>query len=771
MPSESQAPSRPSESRRDRQTLLFAWILALLISGGAALALYLNPEWRTSEFGEIVEEVDEEGLIQRKVKVDRPEPDEEQVREIARNQERKKREELKREAKKIVEVLRETEEIKERRKIELASKTADDEAFRLALEIEKLASRLHRSVRADPIMGEYETPLGGSKRVLEIATRLADKAREDSDGVLSPEEAGAQIEISEELVRISALLVETFERGRSELKARESDRRAQGRIERELRDEIDLSSDLLSKAEDYLDFIRDLLESRVAPEEEDGEELQALPELPSEQLAEIGEDLLAGLSEDRREKLEAFAAQEEAAAELDSELAEAAGDFFEQEELAALTESALAATDEASVDPDALSEEQMAALGREALDAYQDRAALEERLGRYADEALDQMPTNELYETIQDLGEQVNRNFTEARAAELAAAQSQSFEEAMEDLYQPEMPKAPDLSAALAPEAPRPTDAESFKSFNEALEQATRAASDIARTARSRASQLSGLESSQSGQLSGRQLSQMLRARSTLQAAMGTMASTADQPRGAMSDMTGLMAQAYQLSGGQSGPNPLGEGAVDAILNRAMFEGSMGASAKRQSQVLKDISTGEIVAQALPGRKFTEQSARKGWLFIDTWYVIGPWDRPRNAETSFQDKKFPPETLVDLDAEYSGKKHPRTGLPLDLKWRFVQSNNLRINPPDEITDSTYYAYTEVHSDRTREVLLAIGTDDYAKVWINDLPVWEEKGLSSWELDQGFRKILLKKGYNDILLRLESGPGVAYFSLMLCPVDI
>lgn len=69
-----------------------------------------------------------------------------------------------------------------------------------------------------------------------------------------------------------------------------------------------------------------------------------------------------------------------------------------------------------------------------------------------------------------------------------------------------------------------------------------------------------------------------------------------------------------------------------------------------------------------------------------------------------------------------------------MKWRFVQSNRIRINPPDETTNSGYYAYTEIYSDRAR-------------------------------------KVLLKEGYNKVLVRLESGPGVAYFSLVLCPVDL
>ena len=763
MPNKDQSRAPRAEPNR---VLFFAWVIALVLSGGVALALHLNPDWRRSEFAMLVEEVDEEGVVKKKVKVERPEPNEEQVREIARNQERKKRDELKRKVKKMVEILRETDEVKEERKKELTNRTADDEAFRLAIEIEVLASQLRRSVQADPVMSKYEVPQKGSARTLEIATRLADQARVDEDGVLSPDEAAGQIEVTEELVSITEKLVEAFQRGRTNLMKGAADKRGERKIRRELQDEMRLSGELSDKAEDYLAFIRALMEARMLADQE------ALPEMMPEQWAELGRKMLEQLTEEQRAELEAELAEAEGVQPEEqewaqSDLAEAASDHLAGEELAALAQSAMADETDLPFDPSALSEEQLGETAQQALESYGQQAAFEEMLAQYNDEALDQMTAHDLYETAQELGETINENFTEARAAELAAVQGQSFEEALNDLYQPAMPEAPDLSEAIGPQAPLPMTSEQFEAYNAALEQAARAASNIAKTAESRAAQLTG-RTQEGGELSGQQLSQQLRAQAALQTAMSAMASTQGQPQGAMTDMTAVMAQSYGLGDG----NLFGDqGRMNPLLNRGSYEGSMGINRPQAGGILKDINTRQIIAESLPGRKFTDDSARKGWVYIDTWYVIGPWKKPNNASTSFDDKKFPPETLVDFDAEYPGQAHPLTKEPLSLKWRFVQSNRIRINPPDETTNSTYYAYTEVYSDRPREVLLAVGTDDYAKVWINDLVVWKEEGLSSWQLDQGFRKVLLKEGYNKILVRLESGPGVAYFSLVLCPVDL
>jgi hypothetical protein len=196
----------------------------------------------------------------------------------------------------------------------------------------------------------------------------------------------------------------------------------------------------------------------------------------------------------------------------------------------------------------------------------------------------------------------------------------------------------------------------------------------------------------------------------------------------------------------------------------------LGASTAASGARMRPLRPHEIVPQLLPGRKFTRSSDRRGWLYIDTWYVIGPFQKPEGDRLSY-DTRFPPETRVDLDGQYPGKIDPQSGRPVALRWRFFQSNTLRITPPDEIDGSVYYAYTEVWFEEDEEVLVAVASDDAAKVWVNDLVVWEDAGLSPWRLDEGFRKVLFRRGYNSVLVRIENGPVVCQFSLLLCPVGL
>lgn len=174
------------------------------------------------------------------------------------------------------------------------------------------------------------------------------------------------------------------------------------------------------------------------------------------------------------------------------------------------------------------------------------------------------------------------------------------------------------------------------------------------------------------------------------------------------------------------------------------------------------LSEQKVIKEALPGRKFSRNSPRTGWLYIDTWYVIGPWDN--HSRVGF-DQAWPPETLIDLDATYKGKGDR------PLRWQFHQSDNIRIKPPAEEESATYYAYTEVFFEEETEMLVAVASDDAAKVWVNDQLIWRDDGIGPWRLDEGFRKVVFKKGFNTLLVRIENGPITCTYSILLCPPEV
>ncbi|WOO39367.1 hypothetical protein [Rubellicoccus peritrichatus] len=370
-------------------------------------------------------------------------------------------------------------------------------------------------------------------------------------------------------------------------------------------------------------------------------------------------------------------------------------------------------------------------------------------------------PLDELYETAQELEESIGEHFAEARAAELALVQQKPLTDAREDVYTPEA-NSPELSATLAEQTP--TTQSEFKEYHKAMEQAASAMQSMVMSAQAQLEQVTGGKGSEQEATAGANVPYQSGQNIASQvAAVQQMSSQArGRVRSQITDLSSVMMQAYGMTSlGDRG----GDNYDSGLILDGTYSTDLGTIQTRGGKQILRLNTARVTQQALPGRKLTESSERSGWLFLDTWYIIGPWQRPQRDSFS---KTFPPETLIDLDAQYKGKVIRKSDGPIDLKWRFIQSNSIRIRPPDEITDSVYYAYTDLYSDETRQVLIAVASDDLAKLWVNDLPVWEDSGLSSWKLDEGFSRIVLKKGYNKFLLRIESGPGLCEFSVLLCP---
>lgn len=158
------------------------------------------------------------------------------------------------------------------------------------------------------------------------------------------------------------------------------------------------------------------------------------------------------------------------------------------------------------------------------------------------------------------------------------------------------------------------------------------------------------------------------------------------------------------------------------------------------------VSSGHPAADRLPSAP---------WLYVNTWYVLGPFPNPRRSNI---DQRFPPEFVHDLDAKYPGMDGKM------ISWQFVKGNKLAILPPDDREYGIYYAYTELWFDEDMDLWVAIGSDDNSRIWVNDEIVWlSSYELKGWCFDEGFRRIPFRKGRNRILYRIENGHYVTEFS--------
>ena len=173
------------------------------------------------------------------------------------------------------------------------------------------------------------------------------------------------------------------------------------------------------------------------------------------------------------------------------------------------------------------------------------------------------------------------------------------------------------------------------------------------------------------------------------------------------------------------------------------------------------------------GRVFGAGGTYAERVYLDTWYVIGPFEG--HGDESMQ-AGYPPEDDVDLDAAYPGPEG-RT-----LTWQFTSRGFYPFIPPDRRANAVYYAYTELRVDDDRDVWIAIAADDDSMMWIDERLVWiSEPGDKPWyhppyylrdelvgslSLAEGQRRVHLTAGVHRLLFKLYNDSERTFFSVVL-----
>jgi hypothetical protein len=199
---------------------------------------------------------------------------------------------------------------------------------------------------------------------------------------------------------------------------------------------------------------------------------------------------------------------------------------------------------------------------------------------------------------------------------------------------------------------------------------------------------------------------------------------------------------------------------------------------RRYGAVLAPPPVDAAATRAGAGRKLGAGGPYANRVFLDTWYVIGPFAAHGRGSI---DAVHPPERGLDLDAVYYGKNDE------PVRWNWQQEASYPFVPRPRAENAVYYAYTEVEVDRDTDMWMAIGADDDSKLWFNDRLVWisgldndkpwyrapfytMDTELATRNLTEGQRKLRFHKGRNTILLKLYNGMNLMFFSVVLAPAD-
>jgi hypothetical protein len=149
--------------------------------------------------------------------------------------------------------------------------------------------------------------------------------------------------------------------------------------------------------------------------------------------------------------------------------------------------------------------------------------------------------------------------------------------------------------------------------------------------------------------------------------------------------------------------------------------------------------------------------------FVHDWHVVGPFEsRGSTALWTRRANHYPPEEEIDLEATYQGFRRTEDGPKTqEVSWkRLLDEGEPALADGPVVLAEHFepnqsvvgYAYTEITSDRERDLTLYTGSDVRLTVWINDDLVLRSMTFRAAAPDQDRAAIHLKKGVNKVLVK-------------------
>jgi hypothetical protein len=145
-------------------------------------------------------------------------------------------------------------------------------------------------------------------------------------------------------------------------------------------------------------------------------------------------------------------------------------------------------------------------------------------------------------------------------------------------------------------------------------------------------------------------------------------------------------------------------------------------------------------------------------LKLSPWHHAGGFSAP-DFKKAF-DTAFPPEKGVDLAASYLAGKVQWVQQP---SWNDgVVHNHFG---PDNAAN---YIYRTIEAAEEKQVVLSFGSDDGIKVWLNGQEVRANQASRGAAADQELVPAKLKKGKNNLLVKIVNGSGTSGFYFRVMP---
>lgn len=156
------------------------------------------------------------------------------------------------------------------------------------------------------------------------------------------------------------------------------------------------------------------------------------------------------------------------------------------------------------------------------------------------------------------------------------------------------------------------------------------------------------------------------------------------------------------------------------------------------------------------------EKVKHQYTYLTNWWIIGPFDNPNEKGLHI---KYPPENEFETEKPYVGKNDQT------IRWKHIENKESGYMDFtklfDDRIDGVAYARTTMESKQDGKIKIGIGSNDGVRLWVNGSVVLSNQIARKAEPNQDIIIVNLKKGKNDILIKIDqTGGGWGfYFTLM------
>lgn len=148
--------------------------------------------------------------------------------------------------------------------------------------------------------------------------------------------------------------------------------------------------------------------------------------------------------------------------------------------------------------------------------------------------------------------------------------------------------------------------------------------------------------------------------------------------------------------------------------------------------------------------------------FMNRWMILGAFPvfegKPDQNDQDTQKKVFETDDPSPADVAKSFKQGILKYKNSEFKWRLSETQNGILDFFKIFGDTSFvfaYAYAEIDMPEEKEVLMAAGSDDGIKVWVNNWEVHENWVGRAYQVDNDLFPVKFKKGINQILIKVQN----------------